>query len=79
MPAAPLKSRCECQAVLTALADESLRVSSGLAIKGESLLAPANRVRLDGDQFQVGWLCPHCGRNTVRSFYRGALNFSSAS
>ena len=31
------------------------------------------------EQFQVGWQCPMCGRNTVRSFYRGALAFSDSS
>jgi hypothetical protein len=26
----------------------------------------------------VAWLCPFCGRNTLRAFYAGALNWRNA-
>jgi hypothetical protein len=29
----------------------------------------------DSDYFQLGWLCPLCGRNTLRSFHVGSLVF----
>jgi hypothetical protein len=41
---------------------------------GEEHIAPATAIGVGLDQFQVGWLCPVCGRNTVRSFYKGALS-----
>ena len=80
MKMAPIATRCECQAKLSALVDEEGIVSAGTVRTrtGQPELAPANAIGAGGEQFQVGWLCPLCGRNTVRSFYRGALVFSEA-
>lgn len=41
--------------------------------KKQPELAPATAMDAGKEQFQIGWLCPRCGRNTLRSFYRGAL------
>lgn len=80
MKAAQISTRCECQGRLAATLDEKGRVLSGRASsKGEpELLAPANAIHAGEDQFQVGWLCPFCGRNTVRSFYKGALVYTDS-
>lgn len=76
MKIAQVQTRCECQAVLTADVDASGRVQAGRTrLYGEDELAPATGMNVGHDQFQVGWLCNICGRNTVRSFYRGALVF----
>lgn len=80
MKAAPIRTRCECQARLSALVSEDGTVIEGrVKAKDESeRIAPANAIGAGAEQFQVGWQCPHCGRNTVRSFYRGALLFAEA-
>ncbi len=78
MKTAVIRTRCECQAKLSALVEEDgfVRDGSAQVRGGEPRNAPANAIGAGSEQFQVGWLCPHCGRNTVRSFYRGALVFS---
>lgn len=79
MTTAKIQSRCECQAILRAEVDESGRVLGGRAEAfGTTRNAPATGMNVGGDRFQVGWLCPHCGRNTSRSFFRGALVFRAA-
>jgi hypothetical protein len=40
--------------------------------------APANSIGASEDRFDVAWQCPICGRNTLRSFYAGALRRISA-
>ena len=69
-----ISSRCECQASLSATLDEHRHVLSGWAGKqGVKELAPAHSINAHLDRFDVGWLCPFCGRNTLRTFYAGAL------
>lgn len=66
-------SRCECQAILTAVLDERRQASRGTATRlGASATAPAHTIG-DGESFDIGWLCPFCGRNTMRTFNVGAL------
>ena len=68
------KSRCECQATLTAVLDEKRHVLHGEASHlGETETAPAHSIGADRENFDVAWLCPFCGRNTLRTFYAGAL------
>lgn len=80
MKQATLQSRCECQTRLRAQVSESGTVLGGTAIfQGQSYDAPATGMNVGHSQFQVGWLCTFCGRNVVRSFYRGALEFATTS
>jgi len=68
------RSHCECQAALSAELDEQHHVLSGSAFRaGQRELAPAHSIDADRDRFDVAWLCPFCGRNTLRTFYAGAL------
>jgi hypothetical protein len=77
-------SRCECQAVLTAILDEQRHVLEGAASHlGVKERAPAHSMHAfttgasppnpGHEHFDLGWLCPFCGRNTLRTFYAGAL------
>jgi hypothetical protein len=67
-------SRCECQAILTAVLDERRQVSAGKATRlGATATAPAHTIGAERENFDIGWLCPFCGRNTLRSFHAGAL------
>jgi hypothetical protein len=67
-------SRCECEATLTAILDEKRHVLEGSASHlGSKQTAPAHSINAENDRFDVGWLCPFCGRNTMRTFYAGAL------
>lgn len=69
-----VSTRCECQALLTAELDEHRYTLAGWASRGgvkES--APAHSINPSHDRFDIGWLCNFCGRNTLRSFYAGAL------
>jgi hypothetical protein len=75
-----ISSRCECQAVLSATLDESRHVvtawatqSRGHAGEAGKERAPAHSMNAHLERFDVGWLCPFCGRNTLRTFYAGAL------
>jgi hypothetical protein len=81
MKTAEVQTRCECQGRLSAVISEAGTVLSGSARQGKEAaeLAPATAMGAGGDQFRVGWLCPLCGRNTLRSFYRGALVFRESS
>lgn len=78
MKTARIQSRCECQGLLEATLDEHGIVTSGwvTAREGGSELAPATAIDAGKEAFQVGWLCPLCLRNTIRSFYRGALIYA---
>jgi hypothetical protein len=80
MKTALCRTRCECQATLTAEVDENRVVLRGAARdprRNRFLPAPANAVLSEGGdtKFAVGWLCPWCTRNTLRSFDTAALNF----
>jgi len=67
-------SRCECQATLQATLDEHRHVLSGTASRGSSSeTAPAHSIGAQNDRFDIGWLCPYCGRNTLRTFDSTAL------
>jgi hypothetical protein len=67
-------SRCECQAILTARLDDQRHVLEGAARRhGDTQVAPAHSMHAEGDRFDIGWLCPFCGRNTLRTFDAGAL------
>ena len=72
-----VQSRCECQAALSALLDVHHFVLSGTAHRaGQREVAPAHSIdpQSSSDRFDVAWLCPFCGRNTLRTFYAGALS-----
>lgn len=68
------ESRCECQARLSATLDDKRHVLEGAALRlGDKETAPAHSINAHLDRFDIGWLCPFCGRNTLRTFYAGAL------
>lgn len=72
-------SRCECQAILTAVLDERRQVLHGSARRhGATENAPAHSIGADRESFDIGWLCPFCGRNTLRTFSAGALRSVAA-
>ena len=69
-----ISSRCECQARLGAHLDEKRLVLHGTATRrGVTERAPAHSIGAAAERFEVGWLCPFCGRNTLRSFDAGSL------
>jgi hypothetical protein len=80
MKTAVVESRCECQAKLVAELDEQRRVLRGIArdARGRERLAPANTMLLDRPRFDVGFMCPFCTRNTLRSFDTEALAYREA-
>lgn len=74
-----ISSRCECQATLSATLDEKRHVLSGQAKRhGEALRAAAHSIHAENDRFDVGWLCPFCNRNTLRTFHVGAMRAVAA-
>lgn len=76
MKTAVVQSACECQARLGAELDEQRRVVRGWARqRTRELASPANTLGLGKETFQVGWACPFCTRNTLRSFDAGALTY----
>lgn len=67
-------SRCECQAILSAqLTDQRLVVSGSALLLGKRELAPALSMHPERDVFDIGWLCPFCMRNILRTFAASAL------
>ena len=67
-------SRCECQAMLVATLDEKRHVLTGFARRlGVQEPAPAHSIHAERDRFDIGWLCPYCGRNTMRTFAADGL------
>lgn len=75
MKIATVRSVCECQAKLEADVTEGLRVLAGRAQRHRSErpeTAPANLLGSNG-VFHVGWFCPFCIRNTLRSFAKAGL------
>lgn len=72
MKIARVESRCECQAQLVAELDEARAVVRGFMLdraRGRELAAPANATKKIGEkQVEVGWSCPMCTRNTLRTF-----------
>lgn len=75
MSSTELRSRCECEAYLVAEVAPDGQVEKGRARRdGRSEIAPAARTRAKGQQIDIGWQCPFCGRNTLRSFDLGGLS-----
>jgi hypothetical protein len=67
-------SRCECQAILTAVLDDARHVLHGAASRGGAREgSPAHSIGADRPNFDIGWLCPFCGRNVMRTFSAGGL------
>lgn len=67
-------SRCECQASLRAELDAARNVLRGTAfLRGKRELAPAHSIGAQLVRFDIGWACPFCGRNVMRSFDASAL------
>jgi hypothetical protein len=68
-------SRCECQASLRAELDGNRNVLRGTAfLRGKRELAPSHAIGANaGERFDIGWACPFCGRNVMRSFDATAL------
>jgi hypothetical protein len=77
MKVATVRSRCECQAHLAAELDELRVVLRGWAVDARKLElpAPANSIGAERERFDVGWACPFCTRNTLRSFTASGLAF----
>lgn len=77
MKVARVHSRCECQAHLNAELDEQRVALRGWAVDGRKreLPAPANSIGAERECFDVGWACPFCTRNTLRSFSGTGLVF----
>ena len=77
MKIATVRSVCECQARLGADVDEQLNAQRGWArdTRGREIVAPATARRASGTRFDLGWMCPYCTRNTLRSFDATALAF----
>jgi hypothetical protein len=74
-----IQSRCECQVLLAATLDADRHVVEGHAVRaGVRENAPAHSIGAEGDRFDVGWLCPFCGRNTLRSFHVASLRPTAA-
>ena len=70
-----VSTRCECEATLGASLDEKRHVLSGWAThRGDRERAPAHSIHADNDRFDIGWLCPFCNRNTLRTFHVGAIH-----
>jgi hypothetical protein len=65
---------------LCAELDEARTVLRGWAIDARKveLPAPANAIHPERERFDVGWACPFCTRNTLRSFTASALAFREA-
>jgi rubredoxin len=80
MKIARVESRCECQSLLVAELDEARTVVRGFVRDrehGRELSAPANATKKIGDkQIDVGWSCPVCTRNTLRTFNVETLAFN---
>jgi hypothetical protein len=81
MKTAIVLSPCECQTQLGAELDEHKHVVRGWAKeprRKQTESAPAHSIHAEREQFQVGWLCPFCTRNTLRSFDTAGLVFREA-
>jgi hypothetical protein len=77
MKSATVQSKCECQAKLVAELDEERRVLRGSArdSRGRERLAPATAMHPKNGRFDVGFFCPFCTRNVLRSFEAEALAY----
>ena len=78
MKTALVLTRCECQASLGAELDEKRVVVHGFARdprRRRELPAPAIAMGTDKQVFDVGWYCPFCIRNVLRSFDASGLAY----
>jgi hypothetical protein len=77
MKSAIVESKCECQAKLVAELDEKRQVLKGSArdSRGRERLAPATAMHADKPRFDVGFMCPFCTRNVLRSFEADGLAY----
>ena len=78
---ATVRTVCECQARLGAELDERCQVIRGWAVErrtGQLLVAPAHSIGAEAPKFQIGWACPLCTRNLLRSFDAAGLSFAAA-
>jgi hypothetical protein len=67
-------SRCECQATLSAeLTKERFVVAGSAFLLRKREPAPAHSIHPEQEIFDIGWLCPFCGRNVLRTFAASAL------
>ncbi len=67
-------SRCECQATLSAdLTADRFALGGRAYLLGKRESAPAHAIHPEREIFDVGWLCPFCGRNVFRTFAASAL------
>lgn len=44
-------------------------------LRKRDLPAPAHSIDASDELFEVGWYCPFCNRNVLRSFDRGGLSY----
>jgi hypothetical protein len=68
---------CECQAKLGAELGPGGHVLRGWARShrtGKALVAPAHSMGAGAPRFQIGWACPFCTRNQLRSYDAFALS-----
>ena len=68
-----IQTACECQAMLFATLDGQRLVTKGWAVRGTTECSPAHSISPKSERFDVGWQCPFCGRNVMRTFYASAL------
>lgn len=69
-----VRSKCECQATLSATLDEACCVIQGTSRRrGATENAPASAIGIDNERFDVAWACPFCGRHPMRSFDKAGL------
>ena len=75
MKRATISSVCECQSRLHAYLNEERLVEKGWVTtpRGVDEKSPAHSIDASKPEFYVAWLCPYCGRNTMRSFKAEAL------
>jgi hypothetical protein len=80
MKTATVESRCECEAKLVAELDEQCRALRGSArdSRGRERLAPATASPVENARFDVGFQCPFCTRNVLRSFEADGLAYRSS-
>lgn len=75
---AVVQSVCECQGRLGAELNEARHALRGWVRdprRAEELPAPCHTMDAASEFFELAWLCPLCGRNTLRSFHSGSLNY----
>ncbi len=81
MKVSTIRSVCECQARLGADLDENKHVMRGWAAEARRRReepAAAITIGAEKPRFDVGWLCPFCMRNTLRSFDASGLSWREA-